>query len=186
MSRIGRLPIPVPSGVEVRLDPGHVWVKGPKGQLECDLPLEIAVRVEDERIVCDRGDQENKKARALHGLVRALVNNMVVGVTQGFSRVLLLQGVGYRASVDSGRLKLVAGHSHDVDIPIPEGLAVLTEQVTTNPPVHRITISGTDKQAVGQFAANIRALRPVDPYKLKGLRYDNEIVRRKAGKAAGR
>ncbi len=186
MSRIGRLPIPLPAGVEIKIDPGHVWVKGPKGELECDLPQEIALRVEDQRIVCDRGEQDNRRARALHGLVRALVNNMVTGVTAGFARALLLQGVGYRASVDSGRLKLVAGHSHDVDIPVPEGLTVVTEQVSTNPPVHKITIQGTDKQQVGQFAANIRALRPVDPYKMKGLRYDNEVVHRKAGKAAGR
>jgi large subunit ribosomal protein L6 len=186
MSRIGRLPIAVPSGVEVRLSPGHVWVKGPKGELERDLPGEIEVRLEDDRIVCDRGGSEERRVRALHGLVRALVSNMVVGVTQGFARALLLQGVGYRASVDAGRLKVVAGHSHDVDIPIPEGLVVATEQVSTNPPIHKISISGTDKQLVGQFAANIRMLRPVDPYKLKGFRYDNEIVRRKAGKSAGR
>lgn len=186
MSRIGRLPIAVPTGVEVRVEPGRVAVKGPKGELACDLPTEIEVRVEEGRIVCSRGEVEERRVRALHGLVRALVNNMVVGVTTGFTRALLLQGVGYRANVDSGRLNVVAGHSHAIEIPVPEGLTVVTEQVSTNPPIHKITISGIDKQLVGQFAANIRGLRPVDPYKLKGLRYDNEIVRRKAGKAGGR
>jgi large subunit ribosomal protein L6 len=186
MSRIGRLPITVPSGVEVSFEPGHVLVSGPKGKLERDLPSEIALRLEDGRLLCERGEQQDRKVRALHGLVRALVNNMVVGVTSGFNRVLLLQGVGYRASVDGDRLKLVAGHSHDVEIPVPDGLSVVAEQVSTNPPVHRITISGIDKQSVGQFAANIRGLRPVDPYKMKGLRYADEVVHRKAGKTAGR
>ncbi len=177
------MPIPVPDGTEVRIDGPQVVVKGPKGTLERTFPEGVEIALEDGVLVCRR-QSENRQIRARHGLVRALLNNMVTGVTTGFRKALLLQGIGYRATVDAGRLSIVAGHSHDVVITVPEGLEVVTEQVSANPPVHRIAILGPDKEQVGQFAADIRSLRPVEPYKLKGLRYETEIVRKKAGKAA--
>ncbi|MDI9602319.1 MAG: 50S ribosomal protein L6 [Acidobacteriota bacterium] len=183
MSRIGRMPVPVPDGVTVELSPGHIRVKGPKGELERTLPKEIDIRQEDGVLVCSR-PVESRRVRALHGLVRALVNNMVVGVTQGFTRILLLQGVGYRANVENRMLNIAAGFSHPVAVPLPEGIEVNVEQIGTNPPVARLTITGVDKEQVGQLAADVRSIRPVEPYKLKGFRYSDEIVRKKAGKSA--
>lgn len=183
MSRIGRMPVPVPDGVTVELSPGYIRVKGPKGELERTLPTEIEVCEADGVLLCSR-PTDARRARALHGLVRALVNNMVVGVTEGFARILLLQGVGYRANVDGGMLNVSAGFSHPIAVPVPEGISVNVEQIGTNPPVHRLTISGIDKEQVGQMAADVRSLRPVEPYKLKGFRYSTEVVRKKAGKSA--
>jgi large subunit ribosomal protein L6 len=177
------MPVTVPDGVNVDLSPGHIKVKGPKGELERTLPKEIEVIQEDGQIVCRRPN-ENRKIRALHGLVRALVSNMVVGVTEGFSKALLLQGVGYRATVEGSMLNITAGHSHPVAVPLPENIEVSVDQVGTNPPVHRLNITGIDKEVVGQLAADIRSLRPVEPYKLKGFRYATEVVRKKAGKSA--
>lgn len=183
MSRIGRLPVPVPDGVTVELSPGFIRVKGPKGELERTLPSDIEVRQENGVLLCARR-VENRRAKALHGLVRALISNMVVGVTEGFKKVLLLQGVGYRANVDNGMLNVTAGHSHPIVVPLPEGIDVSVEQIGTNPPVHRLTISGIDRERVGQLAADVRSLRPVEPYKMKGFRYATEVVRKKAGKSA--
>jgi len=175
--------IAVPEGVTVDVSPGWIEVSGPRGRLERTLPPEIEVAREGDAVVCKRSS-EVRRVKALHGLVRALVNNMVTGVTQGFSRGLLLQGIGYRASVSGGAISITAGHSHPVEVPIPDGIQATTEQIGTNPPVHRIVISGIDKEQVGQFAADIRSVRPVEPYKLKGFRYTNEVVRKKAGKSA--
>lgn len=176
MSRIGKQSIALPSGVELNLANGEMQVKGPKGTLSCPVPEGIAVKVEDGSIVVERPD-DSKPARARHGLARALANNMVVGVSTGFSRNLEIEGVGYRAEVKGKVLNLLLGFSHPVDMPIPEGLTVAVEANT------KLSIQGADKQLVGQFAADVRSLRPPEPYKGKGVRYDDEHIRRKVGKA---
>ena len=178
MSRIGRAPIPVPAGVEIALDDGHVRVKGPKGSLERSLPPDITVRRDGDVLVVERPDDE-REHRALHGLTRSLVNNMVVGVTDGFSKDLEIVGVGYRATAQGAeRIELAVGYSHTVVVDAPAGV---TFEV---PAQNRITVRGIDKEAVGQVAANIRKIRKPEPYKGKGIRYAGEVVRRKAGKAA--
>ncbi len=178
MSRIGRAPIPVPSGVDVSVVGAHVTVKGPKGTLERDLPTDITVRQDDGVLVVERPDDQ-RHHRALHGLTRSLVNNMVVGVTQGFSRDLEIVGVGYRATAQGdNRLDMALGFSHPVVVEAPAGITFEVPAPT------RITVRGIDKEAVGQVAANIRKLRKPEPYKGKGIRYAGEVVRRKAGKAA--
>ncbi|HEV3362622.1 MAG TPA: 50S ribosomal protein L6 [Acidimicrobiia bacterium] len=178
MSRIGRNPIPVPSGVTVELTDGHVKVTGPKGTLERDLPRAITVRQDGDQLLVERPDDE-RQHRALHGLTRSLVNNMVVGVTDGFTRDLEIVGVGYRASAAGPtRLDLALGFSHPVAVDAPEGITFETPAPT------RITVRGIDKEVVGQVAANIRSIRKPEPYKGKGVRYAGEVVRRKAGKAA--
>ena len=178
MSRIGRSPIPLPSGVDVTIGEGHVLVKGPKGQLERDLPAVIKVRQEDSTILVERPDDEREN-RALHGLTRSLVNNMVVGVTAGFTKELEIVGVGYRATAQGpNKIELALGFSHPVHVEAPQG-------VTFEVPVPtRIIVSGIDKEQVGQVAANIRKIRKPEPYKGKGVRYAGETVLRKAGKAA--
>jgi large subunit ribosomal protein L6 len=177
MSRVGKSPIPVPSGVEIAIGEGHVTVKGPKGALERDLPPVIAVRQEGDQIVVERPDDEREN-RALHGLVRSLVNNMVVGVTQGFTQELEIVGVGYRATAQGpNAIRLALGFSHPVDVRAPDGI---TFEV---PAPNRIVVQGIDKEMVGQVAANIRAWRKPEPYKGKGVRYAGERVQRKAGKA---
>ena len=176
MSRIGKQPISLPSGVELKVTDGEMQVKGPKGTLSCPVPDGIGVKVDDGQIVVERPD-DSKPARARHGLARALANNMVVGVSEGFTKVLEIEGVGYRADVKGKVLNLLLGFSHPVDMPIPEGLSVSVEANT------KVSIQGADKQAVGQFAADVRALRPPEPYKGKGVRYDDEYIRRKVGKA---
>jgi large subunit ribosomal protein L6 len=178
MSRIGKQPIPLPSGVEVKLDAGEVKVKGPKGQLAQRIPDVIQMDVADGEVRFTRPD-DRKPSRALHGLARALVANMVTGVTDGFARDLSIVGVGYRAEVSGKTLKLSVGFSNPVDMPIPEGLKVSVDKNT------ELKIEGIDKQAVGQFAAEVRRVRPPEPYKGKGIRYAEEQVRRKVGKAAG-
>jgi large subunit ribosomal protein L6 len=175
MSRIGKLPISVPSGVEVKTLPDGVQVKGPKGTLRAKLPEQIAVDIADGQIKFDRPD-DSKRNRALHGLARALTANLVTGVTSGFKKGLQIQGVGYRASVSGSTLNLLLGYSHPVDMPIPKGLSVAVEGGT------QLLVEGIDKQLVGQFAAEIRAKRPPEPYKGKGVRYVGELVRRKVGK----
>ncbi len=175
MSRIGKRPVTVPSGVTVSQKDGRVEVKGPKGTLSESLPTTIGVEVGDGEVSLVRPD-EKKDTRALHGLARALLANMVTGVTEGFARELEIQGVGYRADVAGKALKLALGFSHPVEMPIPEGLKV---SVADN----RIKVEGANKQAVGQFAAEIRKVRPPEPYKGKGVRYVDEQVRRKVGKA---
>ncbi len=178
MSRIGRAPIPVPDGVEVTVADGRITVTGPRGTLERELPPDIAVRRDDGVLVVERPDDE-RRHRALHGLTRSLVNNMVVGVTQGFRRDLEIVGVGYRAVAQApNRLELALGFSHPVVFEAPEGV---TFEVPTPT---RVSVTGIDKQAVGQVAADIRQLRKPEPYKGKGVRYLGEVIRRKAGKAA--
>ena len=177
MSRIGKSPIPVPSGVEVKVDDRHLTVKGPKGTLERDLPGVITVRQEGEELLVERPDDERQN-RAMHGLVRSLVNNMVVGVTDGFTKELEIIGVGYRATAKGpDTLDLALGFSHPVEVKAPAGV---TFDV---PSPNRIDVKGSDKELVGQVAADIRKLRKPEPYKGKGVRYLGEHVVRKAGKS---
>ena len=177
MSRIGKAPIALPSGVEVSVSGNTVTVKGPKGALTRELVGGITVRTEDGNVLVERPNDE-RMSRSLHGLSRALVNNMVVGVTQGFAKELDIVGVGYRAELKGpSALRLNLGFSHPVDVAAPEG-------VTFEVPVQtRIIVKGIDKEAVGQVAANIRSIRKPEPYKGKGVRYLNERILRKAGKA---
>ena len=178
MSRIGKAPIPVPSGVEVSINGRQVAVKGPKGALDLEVPGEITVRQDGEEILVERPDDERQN-RALHGLTRSLVNNMVVGVSEGFSKELQIVGVGYRAAAKgSNALELQLGFSHPVNVEAPAGITFDVPEPT------RIIVSGIDKQVVGQVAADIRSYRKPEPYKGKGVRYLGEHVARKAGKAA--
>jgi large subunit ribosomal protein L6 len=178
MSRIGRMPIPVPSGVEVSLGGREISVKGPKGTLARTLPPDIVVRQEDGTLLVERPDDE-REHRALHGLTRSLVNNMVTGVTDGFVKELEIVGVGYRATAQGpNKIELAVGYSHTVVVDAPEHV---TFEV---PAPNRILVRGIDKQTVGQIAADIRKIRKPEPYKGKGIRYAGEVVRRKAGKAA--
>ena len=177
MSRIGKAPIPVPSGVDVTIANRRITVKGPKGTLERDLPGAIVVRQEGEELLVERPDDEREN-RALHGLVRSLVNNMVVGVHDEFTKELEIIGVGYRAAAQGpSKLELALGFSHPVHVDAPDG--VTFEVPTPN----RIVVRGIDKETVGQVAANIRKIRKPEPYKGKGVRYAGERVLRKAGKA---
>jgi large subunit ribosomal protein L6 len=176
VSRIGKAPITVPSGVDVTIAGADLTVKGPKGQLERTLPGAITVRQDGDVLLVERPDDERQN-RALHGLVRSLVNNMVIGVTQGFTKELEIVGVGYRANAQSpSSMVLALGFSHPVNITAPEGITFEVPQPT------RIVVSGIDKEKVGQVAADIRAWRKPEPYKGKGVRYAGEVVRRKAGK----
>jgi large subunit ribosomal protein L6 len=178
MSRIGRAPIPLPDVVEVQVTDGRITVRGPRGTLEQALPPDMAVHKEDGVLRVERPDDE-RQHRAMHGLTRSLVNNMVVGVTQGFQRDLEIVGVGYRAAAQGpARLELALGYSHPVVVEAPEGITFEVPAPT------RVSVRGIDKQAVGQVAADIRSLRKPEPYKGKGVRYAGEVVRRKAGKAA--
>ncbi len=178
MSRIGKAPIPVPGGVEVALDGRTVRVKGPQGTLERVLPGEISVRQEDGTLLVERPDDERHN-RALHGLTRSLVNNMVVGVTAGFTKELEIVGVGYRAAAQGpDKIELALGFSHPVHVDAPSGITFEVPAPT------RIVVKGIDKELVGQVAANIRKIRKPEPYKGKGIRYAGEVVPRKAGKAA--
>ena len=176
MSRIGKAPIPVPSGVDVTLAGRHISVKGPKGTLERDIPGEITIRQDGDVLLVERPNDERQN-RALHGLVRSLVNNMVVGVDQEFTKELEIIGVGYRAAAQgTNKLDLALGFSHPVSVDAPEGI---TFEVPTP---NRIIVRGIDKEAVGQVAANIRKIRKPEPYKGKGVRYLGEHVAKKAGK----
>jgi large subunit ribosomal protein L6 len=176
MSRIGRQPIAVPGGVEVSVSAGTVTVTGPKGTLSRPVPGQITVRQEGSTLLVERPDDEREN-RSLHGLTRTLVNNMVVGVTTGFTRELEIVGVGYRAEAQApDALKLALGFSHPVFVKAPEGVTFEVPQPT------RIVIRGADKEAVGQVAANIRSIRKPEPYKGKGVRYAGEKILRKAGK----
>ncbi|MFU8826526.1 MAG: 50S ribosomal protein L6 [Brevefilum sp.] len=177
MSRVGRLPIEVPAGVDVKIDGSYVHVKGPKGELEWTFSPDIIIKQEDAIITIER-PTDQPTHRALHGTTRAVINNMVVGVSQGFERVLQIEGVGYRAELDGTNLVLNVGYSHSVVIEPPEGISF---DVDTR--ARLIKVSGYDKQVVGQVAANIRKVRPPEPYKGKGIRYQGEYVRRKPGKA---
>lgn len=176
MSRIGNMMIRVPDGVTVNVADGAIQVKGPKGALSGPVPEGITAELNDGRLVFRRPD-ESKPSRARHGLARALANNMIVGVSDGFRRGLEIEGVGYRAEMKGSTLSLLLGFSHPVEIPVPEGLSVTVQGNT------KLTIEGADKQAVGQFASELRSLRPPEPYKGKGVRYEDERIRRKVGKA---
>jgi large subunit ribosomal protein L6 len=177
MSRVGKRPVAIPDGVTVSVSGDTVSVKGPKGQLSERVPAAIAVAVEGGEVQVTRPD-DRKSTRALHGLARALVANMVTGVTSQFSKELEIQGVGYRAEVQGKKLVLSVGYSHTVEMPVPEGIKVSVDRNVV------VKIEGSDRQQVGQFAANIRSVRPPEPYKGKGIRYMGEHVRRKVGKAA--
>ncbi len=178
MSRIGQAPIAVPGGVDVTVADGQITVKGPKGTLSRPIPGAITVRQEGEELLVERPD-DARENRSLHGLTRTLVNNMVVGVTDGFRKELEIQGVGYRATAQGpAALELALGFSHTVKVNAPDGITFDVPSPT------RIDVVGIDKEVVGQVAANIRALRKPEPYKGKGVRYVGEYVQRKAGKAA--
>jgi large subunit ribosomal protein L6 len=176
MSRIGRLPIPVPSGVDVKVDGQDVTVKGPKGELKHRVARPIQVVQEDGQIKVARPSDEGP-VRALHGLTRTLINNMVVGVTQGYSKTLEIVGVGYRVQARGSNLEFSLGYSHSITVEPPAGITFRVERPT------QFVVEGIDKQKVGEVAANIRKLRKPDPYKGKGVRYQGEQIRRKVGKA---
>lgn len=175
MSRIGKKPIAVPAGVEVKIDGHTVTVKGPKGTLSRTLPEEMNIAMENGEITVTRPN-DNIKERSLHGLTRTLINNMVVGVTAGFEKKLEIQGVGYNAQMQGKNLKLSLGFSHPVIVEPPEGVTITTPSSVV------IVVSGADKEKVGMTAAEIRSWREPEPYKGKGIRYSGEYVRRKAGK----
>jgi large subunit ribosomal protein L6 len=177
MSRIGRRPIDVPSGVLVAIDPGRVTVSGPKGELRQQVPQRISIEQQGDQILVTRPSDRGPD-RALHGLTRTLVANMIEGVTAGFERRLELQGVGYRASVSGETLEILVGYSHPVRVVPRKGIEFETPVPT------QIVVRGIDKQVVGQTAAEIRRVRPPEPYKGKGIRYEGELVRRKVGKRA--
>jgi len=175
MSRIGNKPIEVPAGVTVQLEPAAAVVKGPKGTLRVALPAGVTMAKQDGRLLARR---ESDQHSALHGLVRSLVSNAVRGVAQGFEKHLDIVGIGYRAEVKGKTAVFTLGYSHPVEFPIPEGLSITVDKQT------HVVVSGVDKQQVGQIASEIRALRPPDPYKNKGVRYTNERLKKKVGKAA--
>jgi len=175
MSRIGKAPITVPSGVDVTISGRTVTVKGPKGSLSRDIPGEIVVRKEESTILVERPNDERQN-RSLHGLSRTLVNNMVIGVTEGFTKELEIVGVGYRAEAQGANLRLALGFSHPVVVPVPDGISFEIPVQT------RVIVKGIDKELVGQVAANIRSIRKPEPYKGKGVRYLDERILRKAGK----
>jgi large subunit ribosomal protein L6 len=180
MSRIGKLPVPVPDGVEVTLDGLTVSVKGPKGELVRTMPEGVSLSRDDDGAVVVTRDGDSRDQRSRHGLVRTLIANMVIGVTEGYTKALELVGVGYRAAAKGSDVELQVGYSHPVAIEAPDGIVLEVPQPT------RIVVSGIDKVLVGQVAANIRKVRPPEPYKGKGIKYEGELIRRKAGKAAGR
>jgi len=179
MSRIGKQPITIPAGVDVKIDGSKVTVKGPKGELNQDIHRLVKVEKQDNQLLILVKDPEDKKNKSLWGLFRRLIANMVIGVTEGFSRRLEINGVGYKAAVQGKNLVLNLGYSHPIEFAIPQGLEIKTEK-------NIIIISGSDKQLVGQTAAEIRALRKPEPYKGKGIKYAEEIIRRKTGKAAAK
>lgn len=179
MSRIGKMPIPVPSSVTVDVADGAVRVKGPKGELSRPVPPQISVLREDGALRLERQNDEPVQ-RSLHGLTRSLIANMVTGVTSGFTRRLEVNGVGYRAAVSAGNLVLQVGYSHPVLYPAPAGISFAIQ------PPNAIIISGADKELVGEVAAQIRRVRPPEPYKGKGIKYAEEVIRRKAGKAGAK
>lgn len=177
MSRIGRQPIPVPDGVSVSIEPGVVRVSGPKGELEERVSLDMTIEQEDGQIVVKRPTDRGEH-RALHGLTRSLVANMIQGVTDGFEKRLEIQGVGYRAALRGQDVELAVGYSHPVQVRAPAGIEFEVPQPT------QVVVRGPSKQAVGEIAARIRKVRPPEPYKGKGIRYEGEYVRRKVGKRA--
>ena len=181
MSRIGRKPIKVPGGVKISLGKNTVQVEGAKGKLSWDIPEGVSAKIEDENILIDRRNDE-KKIKALHGLSRAVISNMVTGVSEGFTRTLEIIGVGYRAeALGKSQIKFSLGYSNPVEFSLPEGVSVAVEERGT-----RLILQGIDKQVVGQTAARIRELRPPDSYKGKGIRYSVEMMKLKPGKAGAK
>jgi large subunit ribosomal protein L6 len=176
MSRVGKNPITIPQGVEVRIERNRVSVKGPKGELSRELDPEMKIEQTDGQVLVTR-PSEQPRHRAMHGLTRTLIANMVAGVSTGFTKTLELQGVGYRAQMQGRELVLAVGYSHPVQVPPPEGIEFAVEGTS------KITVSGINREHVGQAAADVRKIRPPEPYKGKGIRYTGEYVRRKAGKA---
>ncbi len=187
MSRIGRAPITVPQGVTIKLNDGIATVKGPKGTVTAPVPVEMSMAEENGVLNVGR-PSDSKLHRSLHGLTRALLSNAVVGVSTGFTKVLELRGVGYRAEVAGKTLKLALGYSHPVDLPVPEGIVATAASSTPTTEngllAATITLTSHDKQLLGDFAADVKGRRPVEPYKGKGLRYQGEPVKRKVGKQA--
>ena len=179
MSRIGKVPVEIPKGVDVKITGNEVSVKGPRGELALRLPGRVKVVVEGGQVQVGRYG-EDKQAKAFHGMTQRLIRNMVIGVTSGFSKELEIQGVGYRASLDNNTLTLQLGHSHTITYPAPPGIKFEVPKPTS------ILIAGYDKQVVGQVAAEIRRFRPPEPYKGKGVRYVGEYVRRKVGKTGAK
>jgi len=178
VSRIGRLPIRVPKNVEVKIEQGKAWVKGPKGELNISISRELEIRKEEDKIVLNR-PSDSIYHRSLHGLTRTLINNMILGVTTGYKKNLEIIGVGFKAEKKGSGILLALGFSHNIFLVPPKG-------ITLNVPVPtKIEVTGIDKVVVGEVAAKIRAYRPPEPYKGKGVRYEGELVRRKAGKTAG-
>lgn len=175
MSRIGKNPVPIPDGVEVSIDGQRVTVKGPKGEVSNVLPEAVSVKVDDGQVTVER-PSDSARDKAMHGLARSLVANMVEGVTDGFSKRLEIVGVGYRAEAGGRTVRLNLGFSHPIEYAVPDGIEVSTATPT------QIEVRGADKQKVGQVAAELRGYRPAEPYKGKGVRYEGEQVRRKAGK----
>jgi len=180
VSRIGKMPVAIPKGVEVKAETERVRVKGPKGELVSAIPAGLTVSVSDGQVKVARANDE-PHTRACHGLLRSLVANSVEGVTKGFTRELEISGVGYKAEVKGKSVVFSLGYSHPVDFPIPEGIAVAVDAKAG-----KLTVTGADKQKVGQTAAEIRKLRVPDPYKAKGIKYSTETIRRKVGKAGGK
>jgi large subunit ribosomal protein L6 len=178
VSRIGKLPVTVPAGVKIAVDPNAVRVEGPKGKLQAAIPAGVQVTVEGNVVHVTR-DNEQRKLRALHGLTRKLIANMAQGVSLGFTRVLDINGVGYRAEVKGQEIHMTLGYSHPVVFPLPQGVTAAVERQII------ITLSGADRQLLGEMAAKIRGLRPPEPYKGKGIKYREEFIKRKAGKAVG-
>lgn len=178
MSRIGKLPITVPSGVKVAVDGDTVRLEGPKGKLQSPVPAGVAVKVDGNLVRVERTSDE-RKMRSLHGLTRKLIANMTQGVSQGFNRILDINGVGYRAEVRGQEIHMTLGYSHPVVFALPAGVSASVERQVI------ITLSGADRQVVGETAAKIRSLRPPEPYKGKGIKYREEVIQRKAGKAVG-
>jgi large subunit ribosomal protein L6 len=177
MSRIGKQPVPLPDKVQVTIDGTEVSVKGPKGELYHKFPVAMTITERDREIIVTR-PTDQRQHRALHGMTRALINNMVIGVSQGFEKVLTIEGVGYRAEMQGKALVMHLGYSHSITVEPPENVEFVVEERG-----RLIRVRGIDKQVVGEVAANIRKLRPPEPYKGKGVRYQGEYVRRKAGKA---
>ena len=176
MSRIGRLPIDIPAGVTVTADNGVIAVKGPKGELSLTVASPIEVAIADNQVVVTRPNDE-RLSRSLHGLTRTLINNQIIGVTEGYTKGLEVVGTGYRVAAKGTSLEFALGYSHSITVDPPAGISFTVEGQ------NKIVVSGIDKQAVGEVAANIRKLRKPEPYKGKGIRYEGEVVRRKAGKA---
>ena len=176
MSRIGRLPIDIPAGVDVKVDGSAVTVKGPKGELQLTVASPIEVKLEDGQLSVTRPDDE-RESRSLHGLTRTLIANQIIGVTAGYSKGLEIVGTGYRVTAKGNSLEFALGYSHSITVDPPEGISFAVDGNT------RLSVHGIDKQAVGEVAANIRKLRKPEPYKGKGVRYAGEVVRRKAGKS---